>query len=61
MQEPDYIKYPYLEFCEKCNDYVISLNGHCFNDDSHKTKVLTNQEFREAWCIKDPMANFGKY
>lgn len=44
---PDFYKEPFLEYCDKCKEYVISIQGHCINDDNHLTKVLTPDERKE--------------
>ena len=42
LQDEDYI-----EYCNKCKEYVINLGGHCFNDDSHIIYILSDQEREE--------------
>lgn len=46
--EPDYSKEPFKEYCQECNDYVISLNNRCINNDAHITYILTDKELEDA-------------
>lgn len=47
--QPDFLKEPYKEWCDSCKDWVISLGGHCFNNDSHRTGVLTKEDRKELF------------
>lgn len=39
-------------FCEECKEYVLNLNGHCINDDSHIVYSLSKRE-REKKTISN--------
>lgn len=47
-QQPDLFNEPWMEWCDHCNGYVISLGGHCINDDTHLTYSLTPQEREQS-------------
>ncbi|MEK7483483.1 MAG: hypothetical protein AABZ60_04020 [Planctomycetota bacterium] len=53
-QEPDHFNQPWMEWCDRCNEYVISLGGHCINDDSHRTYSLTPIERAQSGLLTVP-------
>lgn len=46
---PDFIREPYWGWCESCKQWVIALNGHCFNDDVHKTSSFSPEERKQLY------------
>lgn len=52
--EPDHFNQPWMEWCDRCNGYVISLGGHCINDDTHRTYSLTPTERAQSGLLATP-------
>jgi hypothetical protein len=47
----DLYREPYLEYCGECQKWVIALDGHCINDDGHRTSTFTPEE-RKTLFVK---------
>ena len=47
----DLYREPYLEYCSSCEDWVVALDGHCINDETHRTSTFTPEE-RKTLFVK---------
>ncbi|MEK7484869.1 MAG: hypothetical protein AABZ60_11120 [Planctomycetota bacterium] len=58
MQNPDFVREPYLGWCDICRQWVITLNGHCFNDDKHRTSIFTPEERKYLYSSRSDYSSF---
>lgn len=51
--ECDLYREPYREYCPECHTWVIALDGHCINNDSHLTSTFTPEERKSLFMKRN--------